>query len=134
VVSAIIPVYNRRHLVGRAIRSVLKQSWTEVEIIVVDDGSEDGTGRGISDAFGEDVRLLRHERNQGVSAARNTGIAAATGTWLALLDSDDEWIPTKLERQMEAVLGSGLRVSHTDDMRVTSSPRPLPSAPCLRPH
>ena len=100
----------------RAIRSVLNQTWDEVEVIVVDDGSQDSTGRYIVDAFGDDVRLLYHDRNQGVSVARNTGIAASTGEWLALLDSDDEWVPTKLERQMECLLGSGLRVGHTDEI------------------
>ena len=97
-VSVIIPTYNRRNQVLVAIASVLAQTYTHFEIIVVDDGSTDGTGR--SD-WPADTRIrFLQQPNKGVSAARNNGIQAATGELIALLDSDDEWMPEKLERQV----------------------------------
>ena len=100
-VSVIIPTYNRAHLVGRAIRSVLDQTRQDFELIVVDDGSTDKTGRVVRSFTDDRIRYLRHERNRGGAAARNTGIKAARGTYIAFLDSDDEWLPEKLEKQVE---------------------------------
>ena len=102
-ISVIIPLYNRREEIGRAIGSALRQSRAPDEIVVVDDASGDGSAEAVA-ALGESrIRLLRHERNQGAAAARNTGIAAAVGDWIALLDSDDEWEPEKLARQLDAL-------------------------------
>ena len=98
-VSAVIPAYNGRRYVGRAIESVLKQTCPAAEVIVVDDGSTDGTAAAVR-AFGDAVRLIE-QPNGGVSVARNTGIAAATGDWIAFLDADDEWLPDKLRRQSQ---------------------------------
>jgi len=88
-VSVIIPTYNRRELVQRALRSVLAQTRRVDEVIVVDDGSTDGTGEALAAAFGDRIVYLR-QSNAGVSAARNRGLALARGRYLALLDSDDE--------------------------------------------
>ena len=126
MISVIIPVYNRREVVGRAIRSVLAQTWTEREVIVVDDGSEDGSGDSIRAAFGSSVRLLVQPRNRGVSAARNRAIEAARGEWLAFLDSDDEWLPTKLEKQMEALRATRLAVCHTEEIWIRRGVRVNP--------
>jgi glycosyltransferase involved in cell wall biosynthesis len=102
-ISVIIPLYNRREEIGRAIASALRQSRAPQEIVVVDDASNDGSAETVV-AFGDKrVRLLRHDRNQGAAAARNAGIAAAKCDWIALLDSDDEWEPEKLARQLEAL-------------------------------
>ena len=114
MISVVIPVYNRRQVVGRAIRSVLAQTWTGREVIVVDDGSDDGGGDWIRATFGAAVRLLVQPRNRGVSAARNRAMEAARGEWLAFLDSDDEWLPPKLEKQMEALRETRLAVCHTE--------------------
>ncbi len=93
------------------------QSRKADEIIVVDDGSRDGTERFVLETYPE-VRLLRQE-NRGVSAARNAGIRAATGELIAFLDSDDEWLPRKLERQLEAMDASPeSRLCHTDEIRI----------------
>ena len=101
-VSVIIPTYNRAHLVGRAIRSVLNQTYQDFEIIVVDDGSTDNTEEVVKSFNDPRIRYIRHEENKGAAAARNTGIKAAKGKFIAFQDSDDEWLPKKLEKQMEA--------------------------------
>jgi glycosyltransferase involved in cell wall biosynthesis len=106
-VSVIIPTYNRAHLVGRAIQSVLDQTYHDFELIVVDDASTDATEEAVRNFNDPRIRYIRHEHNRGGSAARNTGIGAAHGEYIAFLDSDDEWFPTKLERQIRVALGSG---------------------------
>lgn len=100
-VSAIIPVYNRVRLVQRAIRSVLNQTFEDFELILVDDGSTDGLAEAMSSLSDPRFRLIRHAVNRGSSAARNTGISAARGHYVAFLDSDDYWLPEKLEYQLE---------------------------------
>ncbi len=102
-VSVIIPVYNRYDFVRRAIDSVLSQTYRNFELIVVDDGSTDDTSRVKSD-YGDRIRYVRHPDNRGVAAARNTGIREAAGEWIALLDSDDWWLPEKLEEQINYLL------------------------------
>lgn len=99
-VSAIIPTYNRRQLVVRAIQSALAQTRAVEEIIVIDDGSTDGTGEALAAEFGDRIVYVR-QANAGVSTARNRGMAMARGRYFALLDSDDEWLPEKTARQVE---------------------------------
>ena len=100
-VSVIIPTHNRRDWVREAIASVAAQTCRDFELIVVDDGSADGTGT-LVDEFSPVCPRLRyvHQANQGVSAARNTGVALSSGPYLAFLDSDDVWQPSKLARQL----------------------------------
>ncbi|MGH9255980.1 MAG: glycosyltransferase family 2 protein [Vicinamibacterales bacterium] len=100
-VSVVIPVLNRPVAVRRAIESVLTQTLQDFEIIVVDDGSTDETAAAVQAFADPRIRLTRHERPRGGSAARNTGIRASSAPYVAFLDSDDEWLPTKLERQLE---------------------------------
>ena len=97
-VSVIIPTFNRARKVVRAISSVLYQSFTDYEIIVVDDGSTDGTEDVIAQ-FRPHIKYLSHPKNSGVSAARNTGIKASQSSLIAFLDSDDYWLPEKLSLQ-----------------------------------
>lgn len=107
-VSIIIPAYNRAHTLARAMRSVQAQTYTDWECLVVDDASTDGT-KVVACAFADArIRYLRHAFNKGVGAARNTGIRAARGRYLAFLDSDDEWLPEKLERQIAVFEASDL--------------------------
>jgi glycosyltransferase involved in cell wall biosynthesis len=98
LVSVIIPTYNRGWILAEAIESVLVQGFGDYELIVVDDGSTDRTGEMLR-SYGDRLRTLR-QANRGVSAARNAGTAAARGEWIAFLDSDDLWLPRKLERQV----------------------------------
>jgi glycosyltransferase involved in cell wall biosynthesis len=98
-VSVIIPTHNRAGCLREAVDSVLAQEFRNFELIVVDDGSTDDTPRLLQE-YGDAIRVLRQE-NRGVSAARNRGIAAARGALIAFLDSDDLWLPGKLDRQVE---------------------------------
>jgi glycosyltransferase involved in cell wall biosynthesis len=100
-VSVVIPTYNRSASLRRALGSVYAQTLSPDEVIVVDDGSTDDTPAWVESDY-SGVKYLR-QPHSGVSAARNRGIAAATGEWIAFLDSDDEWQPEKLERQMAAL-------------------------------
>jgi glycosyltransferase involved in cell wall biosynthesis len=100
LVSVIIPVFNRDYSVVKSIRSVQRQHYREIEIIVVDDGSVPPLDLGEDIASDGRVKLVRLENNQGPSAARNAGVRASSGQWLAWLDSDDVWHPDKLSLQM----------------------------------
>ena len=101
-ISVVIPTFNRISLVARAIDSVLKQSLNPYEIIVVDDGSDDGTSEMINNKY-KSIKLIQ-QQNNGVSAARNNGIKHAKGDWIGLLDSDDEWTEKKLENQANRLI------------------------------
>jgi glycosyltransferase involved in cell wall biosynthesis len=98
LVSVIIPTYNRCQWLSRAIESVLEQTYAPLELIVVDDGSTDDTPD-LLGSYGGGIRVIR-QANTGVSGARNAGIRAAGGELIALLDSDDRWLPEKLEHQV----------------------------------
>src|SRR5580692_1034819 len=101
LVSVIIPTYNRAHCVCRAVESVLGQTYAEVSVLLIDDGSTDHTRALVNDTYGKDPRVRYvHQPNQGVSAARNHGIRLVEGDFAALLDSDDVWKPFKLELQI----------------------------------
>jgi glycosyltransferase involved in cell wall biosynthesis len=97
-VSAIIPTHNRKAFVLEAVDSVLAQTYRDYELIVVDDGSGDGTGEALTQ-YGGRVRYA-YQQNQGVSLARNRGLEIAQGEFIAFLDSDDLWLPEKLQQQV----------------------------------
>ncbi len=131
-VSVVIPAYNRERMLRRALESVLAQRPAPAEIVVVDDASTDGTAA-VAEELGAIV--VRHEQNAGEGAARNSAIAAATQPWIALLDSDDEWLPHHLASLWEArgehvlVATSALRCYEDpayDRVHGPASPRPLP--------
>ncbi|HII40168.1 MAG TPA: glycosyltransferase [Thermoplasmata archaeon] len=100
-VSVVIPVYNQETYLGAAIDSVFAQTFRDLEVVVVDDGSTDRTPDVVA-SYGSRVRALR-QPNAGNAAAFNRGVRASTGRWIAWLGSDDVWVPTKLERQVDAV-------------------------------
>lgn len=99
-VSAVIPTFNRAHFLANAIETVLAQTCSDLEVLVVDDGSTDGTAEVVAD-YTPSVRYLR-QRHLGLCAARNTGILHSRGEFVAFLDDDDEWLPRKLDLQLQA--------------------------------
>jgi glycosyltransferase involved in cell wall biosynthesis len=102
-VSVIIPTYNRAHLIDKAIKSVLNQTYQDYEIIVVDNASTDNTKEVVKGFNNFKIRYIYYCDNRGSSVARNVGIRASQGEFIALLDSDDEWLPEKLDRQVEVL-------------------------------
>lgn len=118
-VSAIIPVYNRQKTIERAIVSALQQNYPVYEIIVVDDCSTDNTVQIVEELACRDsrVKLICHDVNKGAQAARNTGIRNATGEWIAFLDSDDEWLTEKTEKQLNVALRQGVCAVHSEFLR-----------------
>lgn len=100
-VSVVVPCYNSADTVSRTIASVRAQTHRAHEIIIVDDGSTDTSAAVIAELAGDDLRVITHPKNRGLSAARNSGTQAARGPFVAYVDADDEWYPTKLKRQLE---------------------------------
>lgn len=100
-ISVILPTYNRAHILARAIESVLSQSYKNLELIIVDDGSADGTSSLVEAIQDERIRYVKIEKNQGAASARNVGLQYVTGNYVAFQDSDDSWRPNKLHLQME---------------------------------
>ena len=115
-ISVVIPTFNRRNLLKRAIHSVIKQTIEPREIIVIDNGSTDQTYQMVSSLF-PDINYFT-EKKRGVSAARNKGIIESKSKWIAFLDSDDTWEPKKLEKQLEFSLlnQNKYRLIHTDEI------------------
>lgn len=103
-VAVVIPTHDRRDFVAEAVASVLGQTAGDLELVVVDDGSTDGTAEVLQACFSDSRLRVVTQENRGVSAARNRGAAETAAPWLAFLDSDDQWLPDKLARQL-AVLG-----------------------------
>src|SRR4051812_3635959 len=101
-VTVVIPARNRAHVLLRALASVKAQAAPPKEVIVVDDASSDGTAE-VAEAFG--ARVLKHPTSLGAGQARNSGIVAAETTWVAFLDSDDEWLPDHLQTVLAALDG-----------------------------
>jgi len=119
-VTVVIPTFNRAELLARAIESVLIQK-LDLEIIVVDDGSTDHTEQLIGNNYPE-VRYIK-QSNQGVSAARNFAIKQASNEWIALLDSDDEWLPHKLVSQLAELKKTNLKICHTQEIWIRNGVR-----------
>jgi glycosyltransferase involved in cell wall biosynthesis len=113
-ISVVIPSCNRRELLKRALLSVYNQTLLPAEVIVIDDGSTDGTDAMLQQEFPQVTYY--YQANQGVSAARNLGIKQSSGDWLAFLDSDDEWLPEKLYQQKIALENNPEhRICHTEE-------------------
>lgn len=103
LVSVVIPTYNRGHVLKRAIESVQGQTYSEIEILVIDDGSTDDTQQIVSGIQDRRIRYINNPKNCGVSHTRNLGIAASKGVYIAFQDSDDVWESEKLEKQVELI-------------------------------
>jgi glycosyltransferase involved in cell wall biosynthesis len=105
-VSVVLPVFNRERSIGRAVQSVLRQTMSDLELVVIDDGSADHTSTVVSRYSDPRLKFVKLANNSGTSAARNAGISIARGEYIAFLDSDDEWLPDKLEQQVETIRAS----------------------------
>lgn len=103
LVSVVLPLYNRENTIERAIRSILNQTYADVEVLVVDDCSSDKSVDIVTKIDDDRVRLIRLKENGGACKARNRGIEEAKGAYIAFQDSDDEWLPEKLKNQLEAL-------------------------------
>ncbi|MCF8112160.1 MAG: glycosyltransferase family 2 protein, partial [Desulfobacteraceae bacterium] len=115
LISVVIPVYNRGAWIAEAVDSVLSQDYEPLELIVVDDGSNDATGEILS-SYGSRIRVIS-QANAGVSAARNRGAAEAAGDWIAFLDSDDYWLSGKLSAQTAFFKKNpGIRICQTEEI------------------
>lgn len=122
-ISVVIPTFNRAPVIERAINSVLAQTRSPDEIIVVDDGSVDDTQQRIEAKYGSQVTYI-FQANRGVSHARNVGIKMSRGNWIALLDSDDEWNPEKLELQLTALASAPeFDFCHTNEIWIRNGRR-----------
>ena len=121
-VSVIIPTYNRQEKVSKGIECVLAQNFSDLEVIVVDDGSSDDTGKILRNTFGDRIRYF-FQANQGASVARNRGISESRGQWIAFLDSDDLWEKDKLYWQFKALerFGPQCTACYTD-VRIFNNP------------
>lgn len=125
-VSVIIPTRNRWHILSRwALPAALMQEDVSIEVIVVDDGSSDGTQAGLARSRDRAVRVLRSDVSRGVSAARNRGIEVARGEWLAFLDDDDIWAPRKLCTQIDRARREGAGFAFSAAVTVDRARRPL---------
>ena len=132
VVSVIIPTYNRWPMVGEAIESVLAQSYRSWELIVVDDGSTDDTSERLA-LYGSKIKYISRQRS-GVAAARNHGIASATGQYVAFLDSDDLWMPRKLEVQTAFMeQHPNVQICQTEEIWIRRGVRVNPKAKHAKP-
>lgn len=115
MISIVMPAYNCEKYISEAIESVLKQTYCDWELLIVDDCSADGTAR-IAEQFAENdsrIKLIKQPQNGGVARARNTGVAMAKGEYIAFLDSDDMWCEDKLEKQIKLQEESGAAVIYS---------------------
>ena len=123
--TVIIPTYNRAHTLKRAIDSVLNQTYKNFELIVVNDGSTDST-EDVLISYGDQIKILCTE-NRGVSAARNYAVSKAQGSWLAFLDSDDEWLENKLEKQNKFIMNNpNIPIVHGEEIWIRKGRRVNP--------
>ena len=131
-VSVVIPTRGRVDLLSCAVGTALVQG-VDVEVVVVDDASADGTAAWLANQKDSRLRVIRHTTRRGVSAARNSGIRVAGGTWVAFLDDDDAWAPDKLESQLSAARAAGCGWVYTGDVHVDERLRLLGGGPPLSP-
>jgi glycosyltransferase involved in cell wall biosynthesis len=125
-ISAIIPTYNREGTILRALESILNQTHSCHEIIIIDDGSTDETESLLEPYIDKDQIIYKKTKNQGVSAARNVGIEMATGEWVSFLDSDDEWLPDKNRKQLESQKETSCSLIHGEEIWIRNGKRVNP--------
>lgn len=126
MISVVLPTFNREVYLSRAIESVLTQTYRDFELIIIDDGSTDKT-RSLVESYQDERMSYLYQENQGISLARNLGIEKAKGEWVAFLDSDDEWLPKKLEKQNYFSQNhSHIQIIHGDEIWIRNGVRVNP--------
>lgn len=130
-ITAVVPTRNRREVLALTLGSILAQEGVDLEVVVVDEGSTDGTAAALAAVDDARVRVVRHDEARGLAAARNAGTAAATSPWIAFCDDDDLWAPDKLRAQLDAIAdlpgarwGCTGSVSIDGDRRILGHQRP----------
>ena len=126
LVSIIMPSYNTAKFIGETISSVLAQTYTNWELIIVDDCSTDNTDEVVAGYDDPRIRYLKNEKNSGAAVSRNYALREATGKWIAFLDSDDLWYPEKLEKQIAFMEENGYDFTYTDYEIVMPNGEKLP--------
>lgn len=122
-VDVIIPTFNRKTSIKRAIDSVLRQTFKGFNLIVIDDGSTDGTGQEVTPYESEGLLTYLKIENQGVSHARNFAVKNSSSEWISFLDSDDEWLPNKLEKQFELLEKKDVPLVHGEEIWIRNGKR-----------
>lgn len=112
-VSVVIPTYNRADVLPRAIDSVLNQTYEDFNVVVIDDGSTDNTEDVVKSYVDDRIQYIQFKNNKGANAARTKGIKSATGEYIAFIDSDDEWLSLKIEKQIEAIQSTNADAAYT---------------------
>lgn len=125
LVSIIMPSYNTEYFIGKSIQSVLEQTYTNWELIIVDDCSDDGTKKVLSKFMDDRIKIYYNKKNSGAAVSRNIALKKATGKWVAFLDSDDLWKPTKLESQIKFMKANGYHFSYTNYVEIDEDDFPI---------
>lgn len=125
LVSIVMPSWNTGKFIGRSIQSVLDQTYTHWELLIVDDCSADDTDSVVSSIKDKRIKYFKNETNQGAALTRNRALREATGEWIAFLDSDDLWEPTKLERQVAFMKDNGYIFSYHEYVKIDENDKPL---------
>ncbi len=125
LVSIIMAAYNAEKTIGIAIDSILAQTYTDWELLVVNDCSKDRTAEIVASINDPRVRLLQNDKNSGVSISRKKGMEAANGEWIAVLDSDDAWIPDKLKKQIKLARETGAELIFTGSVFMDNDGKPI---------
>lgn len=126
LVSIIMPSYNTGKFIEETIESVLSQTYTDWELIIVDDCSTDNTDEVVAQYLSDTrIRYIKNEKNSGAAVSRNRALKEAKGKWIAFLDSDDLWLPEKLEKQIEFMKSNGYAFSYTRYSEIDESSKPL---------
>lgn len=126
LVSIIMPSYNTARFIGETINSVLSQTYTNWELIIVDDCSTDNTDEVVGSFLSDQrIRYLKNEKNSGAAVSRNYALREAKGKWIAFLDSDDIWLPEKLEKQIGFMTDNGYKFSYTNYEEIDENSVPL---------
>ena len=125
LVSIIMPSWNTDRFIAETIQSVIDQTYTKWELIIVDDCSTDNTGEIIESFHDDRIKFFHNEKNSGAALTRNTAMREAQGEWIAFLDSDDLWMPEKIEYQIKFMEDNGYKLSYTEYEKIDEDSKPL---------